>query len=69
MNMLEIQPHLSNLQFELLKLYASGVSDEELIDIKHLLSKYFLRKAVSQADKIIAQKGYTQRDFDNWLNQ
>jgi len=35
---------LSNIQEELLKLYANNVSDKELADIKILLSRYFANK-------------------------
>ncbi|MCB9033404.1 MAG: hypothetical protein H6553_06170 [Chitinophagales bacterium] len=64
-----IQSNLSNLQLELLKLYASGVNDEELLEIKQLLSKYFLKKAVNEATKVANEKNYTPTDFDNWLNK
>lgn len=30
----ELKPSLSNLQLELLKLYAYGISDEQLLEIK-----------------------------------
>lgn len=36
---------LSNLQIELLKLYANGVSEENLHEIKSMLAKYFAGKA------------------------
>lgn len=35
---------LSNLQLELLKLYPYTVSEEELKEIRRLLSEYFARK-------------------------
>jgi hypothetical protein len=69
MSIAEIQPNLSNLQLELLKLYANGVADEDLQEIKHLLSKYFLKKAINEATKVATEKNYNQTDFDNWLNE
>ena len=36
---------LSNLQLELLHLYASNVSDEDLLKIRELLARFFLEKA------------------------
>jgi len=45
--MITNQPVLSNLQKELLKLYANGISDEQLIEIKWMLVQYFADKAKS----------------------
>lgn len=64
-----IQPNLSNLQLELLKLYATGVEEEDLLEIKLMLSRYFLKKAVNEASKVANEKNYKQTDFDNWLNE
>ena len=56
------------LQQELLKLYGSNVSEDDLIAIKDLIGKYFLNKLQDKADKAVDKLGYIQRDFDNWLN-
>ena len=40
----------SNLQLELLKLYARKVSDRDLLQIKTLLGQYFAYKASDLAD-------------------
>lgn len=50
---------LSNLQQELLKLYASDIDEADLVNIKNYLAKYFSGKAIQEADKIWDQKGYT----------
>lgn len=57
---------LSNLQLELLKLYAMGVSDEELRDIKRMLAKYFMEKAMDEADKVWDERGYTNELMEEW---
>ena len=56
------------LQQELLKLYGSNVSEEDLIAIKDLIGKYFLNKLQDKVDKAVDKLGYAQNDFDNWLN-
>ncbi len=69
--MTEIMPPATKftpLQHELLNIYSMNLSDDELREIKKLLSDYFwerLQKKVTQASE---QMGYTQDDFDNWLN-
>jgi hypothetical protein len=58
---------LSRLQLELLKLYSTDVSSEELVDVKRLLAGYFGRKAVRSADRVWDEKQLTDEDMDEWL--
>lgn len=50
---------LSNLQFELLKLYQAGVPDEYFEDLKILIARFLFAKARSRADKFWDEKKYT----------
>ena len=59
----ELKPGFSNLQLELLKLYANGISDDQLMEIKWLPGKYFAEKATQGMDKIIQEKGLTEADL------
>lgn len=59
MELQDVKPSFSNLQLELLKLYANGISDEQLVEIKWLLGKYFADKATAGMDSFIAEKGIT----------
>jgi hypothetical protein len=63
MNIQELKPGFSNLQLELLKLYANGISDQQLIEIKWLLGKYFAEKATTDMDKVIQEKSLTENDI------
>jgi len=63
MNIQELKPGFSNLQLELLKLYANGISDQQLIEIKWLLGKYFAEKATTDMDQIIKGKGLSESDI------
>ena len=60
---------LSNLQLELLKLYANNVSEENLLEIKWLLARYFAQKATEAMDKIWEEKGLTEQDMINWTHE
>lgn len=60
---------ISNLQQELLKIYSSDISEEDLLYIKRYLAKYFAEKAVKEADEIAFQKGYTGETMNQWLNE
>lgn len=56
------------LQQELLKLYGNNIAEEDLIAIKDLIGKYFFDKLQDKVNKAVERFGYTQEDFDNWLN-
>lgn len=58
----------TTLQQELLNLYSRNVSEEDLLAIKDMIGKYFLDKLQDKVDMAVKEKGYTQNDFDNWLN-
>ena len=60
-------PVLSNLQVELLKLYASDIPDADLLEIKRYLARFFMKKAVTEADKIWDERGYTNAQMENLL--
>lgn len=64
------QPHppLTNVQLELLKLYAITVSDEELEEIKSLLAHYFAERLTNRVNTIWEAKGLTAVDMEQWLN-
>ncbi len=49
---MQVQSPLSNLQQELLKLYASNISETDLLVIKRYLAKFFAEKAIAEADEI-----------------
>lgn len=60
---------LSNMQLELLKLYASGVPDSYLPEIKNVIARFLLEKARAEADKVWDEKGYTPETVEQWLKE
>lgn len=69
MQELRVNQNFSNIQLELLKLYATNIEENELLDIKNYLAKYFAQKAVSRADAIWDVKGFDNNKMDEWLNE
>lgn len=55
---------LSNVQQEILKLYATELAENELYE----LNRYYSQKAIRAADSIWDEKRYTDGDMDKWLN-
>lgn len=60
-----ISAPLSELQLELLKLFAMGVSEEEMQEIRRLLSNYFMQKAIDEATQVWEEKGYSAEELLN----
>lgn len=59
MSLQTVQPPLSNVQVELLKLFSTNVSNEDLVVIRKMIANYLLEKARDKADKIWGEKDYT----------
>ncbi|MBX2922722.1 MAG: hypothetical protein KF746_11060 [Chitinophagaceae bacterium] len=57
---------LNNAQLEILKLFASEQSEEDLREIKSLLVTYLADKVTREADKAFDTKGYTTEVFEKW---
>lgn len=57
---------LSNLQLELLKVFSSQVTDEDLFQIRLMLGRYFARKATEAMDLVWQEKGLTEQDMIDW---
>jgi hypothetical protein len=60
---------ISNIQQELLKLYAADIAEADLLSIKRYLAKYFATKAISEADRIWEDKNYNQETMSEWLKE
>lgn len=60
---------MSNIQLELLKLYATDISENDLLEIKRYLAKFFMKKAISAADQTWVEKGYTKELMEKWLEE
>ncbi len=63
-----MQP-LSNLQLELLKLFARPVSDEDLLAIRKFLANYFAQKAMDLADETWDRNQWSDEDADRMMNE
>ncbi len=60
---------LSNLQKELLKLYANDVSESSLLEIKQILARYFADKASEAMNEVWEEKGLTGQKMIDWTNE
>jgi len=60
---------LSNLQLELLKLYSTGIPEQQLLDIKRMLSAYFAELIDREMSLLWDEKGWDDATLDSWKNE
>ncbi len=64
-----MEGRFNNIQLEILKLFSTNYSKEELIEIKKLLQTYLAHKVVLEADKSFVEKKYTDEVFNEWKEE
>lgn len=60
---------LTNLQLELLKIFSRDLPEEELLEIKQILSAYFAEKATREMDRLWDERNWSQQTMQQWLNE
>jgi hypothetical protein len=68
MDNLVFEGRLSPVQLELLKLGNIKLSDEEVQEVKEYFADLALRHLSRIATKAALEKGYTDEDYEAWLN-
>jgi len=68
--MAELQSNgLSNLQLELLKIFSFDIEEEQLLEIKTMLSNYFAGKVTNNIDQLFEEKGWGQKKIEEWSKE
>ncbi len=67
--MLSNNAPLTNVQLELLKLYSTNLSENDLKELKDQLAQFYAKKSIDLANKAWNEKGLTNEDMDKWLNE
>lgn len=60
---------LNNARREILKLVKYDLNDEELRQLKQLLSEYLANKLMKEIEKESIEKGYTPEIIDSWKDE
>jgi hypothetical protein len=60
---------LTNLQLELLRLFAHPLSEGQLLEVKTLLSGYFEKIASDEMDRLWDEKCWTGETMNEWANE
>lgn len=61
------QQPLTNLQVELIKLYALHLSNEQLLEVKQVLAGHFAKQLMHHVDDLWQKQGLTAADMEQWL--
>ena len=61
---MDIQTPLNKAQLEILQLFSREVSNEDMLEIKRMITRYFAKKVNTLADEVWEEKGWTQDDME-----
>lgn len=60
---------LSNIQRELLKMFAHDLPESQLQEIRALLAKYFAERVDAETDRLWKEKGWSEEQMDRWSKE
>lgn len=61
---LNVQPALTNVQAELLKVFAMHLSDEDLNQLRFLIARFLMEKINNDIDKLDEERGYDESFYE-----
>ena len=62
-----IQPTLTNVQVELLKIFSMQLPEEQLHELKLMIARFLMDKAHDRADSIWIQRGYDEKTLEKLI--
>ena len=62
------QHGLNSVQESLLRLFSRPMTEAETLQLKQIMVQHFGRQLKDEIKNVVAEKGYTQTDFENMLN-
>ncbi|MBK6902374.1 MAG: hypothetical protein IPH04_06050 [Saprospirales bacterium] len=60
---------LSMLQLELLKIYSFNPTEEELLELKNILARFFAHRFAEKAGAAAKARDISNKDLDKWLEE
>lgn len=60
---------LSALQLELLKIYSFNPTEEELLELKNILARFFAHRFAEKAGAVAKARNISDKDMDKWLEE
>lgn len=62
-------PPLTNIQREVLDLFALNLPEDELREVKRVLARHFAEKATAGFDAYASAQGLSPEDTDRWAHE
>ena len=60
---------LTNLQMELLKIFSIQLEEQQLKEIRTLLSRYFAENATAEMDRLWKERGWSSETVQQWAKE
>ena len=60
---------LTNVQLELLKLYATDLSEKDMNELRDTLAGFCAKKSIQLANQVWEEKKLSSEDMNDWLNE
>ena len=60
---------LTNLQVELLNTFNYGIDEQQLKEVKQLLTDYFAQKITDGMDQLFEEKGWDDSKLEEWSKE
>jgi len=60
---------LTNVQLEILKLFQYNLPEQQLVEIKNILAKYFAKTATDEMDKLWIENNWTNDTMKDWASE
>ena len=60
---------LNDVQIGLLRMFNRPMSIEESAEIRDLLTQHYANKLFDEVDRVVAEKGITEADYENLRNE
>lgn len=64
LNYQSIQPTLTNVQAEMLKVFAMQLPEQQLNELRLVIARFLMDKACGEATQIWEEKGYTEETLN-----
>mgnify|MGYP003407814890 CR=1 FL=1 len=66
---MEAAKKLSNLQLEILKVFSFELSEEQIKEVRSLLSSYFADKVTSEMDDLFQANDWNEGKIEEWSKE
>ena len=60
---------MTNLQQELIRVFSYNLTEQELEEVRALLSDHFAEKATQEMDKLWDENGWSNDTIEDWLKE